>query len=237
MEAHAIGRISDHHQCLVQRLTGIITRRFVRQSSVTSPASAELRSGDSWSWPITCSNDYASRNMANLGKIAELRPQERRAHVRYPFTAAADVLDTISGTRLSARCSDLGFGGCFIDTTSPFPVGTAVIVRLTMEQKSFQANASVTYSMPGMGMGLAFTAAEPNQVWVLKQWIGELSGEKPRDLAPVQPPKKEEPQEENSQPGAGSESVFVLNELIISLMRKKILTESEGKLLLKKLLT
>ena len=175
--------------------------------------------------------------MANPGKIAELRPQERRANVRYPFTAAADVVDTISGTRLSARCSDLGLGGCFIDTTSPFPIGTAVALRLTMEQKSFQANASVAYSMPGMGMGLAFTAAEPNQVWVLKQWIGELSGERHHDLAPVQPPKREEPEEDNTQPTAGSESVFVLNELIISLMRKKVLTESEGKLLLKKLLT
>jgi|SRR6185437_1403111 len=175
--------------------------------------------------------------MANPSKIAELRPQERRAHVRYLFTAAADVVDTVSGTRLSARCSDLGLGGCFIDTTSPFPVGTVVALRLTMEQKSFQTSASVAYSMPGMGMGLAFTAAEPNQIWVLKQWIGELSGERPHDLTPVPLPQKEAPQEDNSQPGGSSESVFVLNELIITLMRKKVLSESEGKLLLKKLLT
>src|SRR6185437_12479423 len=175
--------------------------------------------------------------MANPSKIAELRPQERRAHVRYPFTAAADVVDTISGTRLSARCSDLGLGGCFIDTTSPFPVGTVVKIRLTMEQKSFQAIASVAYSMPGMGMGLAFTAAEPDQIWVLKLWIGELSGERSRDLAPVQPQKKEALEEDSAQPGSGSESVFVLNELIITLMRKKVLSESEGKLLLKKLLS
>lgn len=180
--------------------------------------------------------------LANLKKVTntvEMRPQERRDSIRYPFTAAADVIDVDSNTLLSARSADLARGGCFIDTTNPFPIGTRVSVRLTMEQKAFQAQARVVYSLPGMGMGLAFIAAEPDQIWILKRWLGELSGEMPAELnvpPPVAPvaPKNEEVKAAS---GGNAEAGFVLTELIITLMRKKTLSESEGKLLLQKLMS
>jgi Tfp pilus assembly protein PilZ len=181
--------------------------------------------------------------LTNLKKVAntvEMRPQERRDSIRYPFTAAADVIDLDSNTRLSARSADLARGGCFIDTTNPFPIGTRVTVRLTMEQKTFQAQARVVYSLPGMGMGLAFTAAEPDQIWILKRWLGELSGEMPAELnAPPPPAAPVAPShQEVKAPSSGdAEAGFVLTELIVTLMRKRILSESEGKLLLQKLVS
>ena len=48
---------------------------------------------------------------------------ENRAQVRYPFTAAAEIFELRSQTRVTGRCSDLGAGGCYIDTLSPFAVG------------------------------------------------------------------------------------------------------------------
>lgn len=124
----------------------------------------------------------------------------------------------------------MGLGGCFIDSISPFPVGTGVTLRLTFEHKTFEAQANVVYAQMGMGMGLSFTSVEPDQLFVLEKWLGNLSGKMPPELVTHEPP-------EHAQQEAGrAEAGFVLNELIIALMRKQILSESEGKQLLQKLL-
>ncbi len=85
-----------------------------------------------------------------------------------------------------------------------------------------------------MGMGLAFTTVEPDQLWVLEKWLGRLSGELPPELH--EPDSGEtfmhEPVHQASQ---SAEPGFVLNELIITLMRKHVLSETEGKQLLQKL--
>lgn len=167
-------------------------------------------------------------------KLVEMPKQERRASERYPFTAEADVIDLQTNARLSARTSDLARGGCFIDTISTFPVGTNVSLRLTNERKTFEAQARVVYAQQGMGMGLAFAPSEPDQLWVLEKWLGKLSGELPPEL------HEEEPMgavERSSLPetSASAEAGLVLNELIIALIRKRVLTDSEGKQLLQKL--
>ncbi|MGB6875754.1 MAG: PilZ domain-containing protein [Candidatus Acidiferrales bacterium] len=169
-------------------------------------------------------------NPKEISKLVEMPTKERRGSARFPFTAAADVIELQSNARLSARSSDLGLGGCFIDSISPFPVGTGVTLRLTFEHKAFEAQAHVVYAQIGMGMGLAFTSVEPDQLFVLEKWLGNLSGKTPPELVAHEPP-------EHVQQEAGrAEAGFVLNELIIALMRKQILSESEGKQLLQKLL-
>ncbi|MFZ0640253.1 MAG: PilZ domain-containing protein [Candidatus Acidiferrales bacterium] len=165
-----------------------------------------------------------------FGKLVEMPVQERRGSVRYPFTAAADVIEVESNARLSARSSDLGRGGCFIDSISPFPVGTDTILQLTFEQKTFEAKARVVYTQMGMGMGLVFTSVEPDQLFVLEKWLGNLSGKIPPERM------AQEPQGFAQQEVGRAEAGFVLNELIIALMRKQVLTEAEGKQLLQKLL-
>ena len=68
---------------------------------------------------------------------------ERRAQVRYPFTAAAEVYDLGSQTRVTGRCSDLGPGGCYVDTLSPLVVGAVVKVRIERDMREFEASAVV----------------------------------------------------------------------------------------------
>jgi hypothetical protein len=132
----------------------------------------------------------------------------------------------------------LGRGGCFIDTMSPFPPGTIVGVKLTLEQRTFEAHAKVVYSMNGMGMGLAFKGVQPTQARVLEGWIAVLSGEATLEPLAYQPDTSA-----NAPPAAAAgpppdfEPRFVLNELIITLMRKRVLSEAEGKSLLQKLMS
>lgn len=170
-----------------------------------------------------------------MGKLVEMPKQEQRASVRYPFTAEADVTDLQSNARLSARTSDLARGGCFIDTISTFPIGTKVSLRLTHERKIFTTLGRVAYAQQGMGMGLAFTPPEPDQLWILEKWIGNLSGELPPELHEEEPMATVECSPV-PQTNANGEAGLVLNELIIALIRKRVLTDSEGKQLLQKLL-
>jgi len=105
---------------------------------------------------------------------------EHRSHPRYPFTASVEVSETESGTTNKARVSDIGLGGCYVDTNSPFSSGTSVKVRIIREKKSFQALGKVVYSLPGMGMGIQFITVEPEQLWILGKWVAEVAGARVR---------------------------------------------------------
>lgn len=155
---------------------------------------------------------------------------ERRTSIRYPFTAAATVLDVHSQTRVVGRIGDLGAGGCYIDTLSPFSAATAVRVSLNRGKQQFEALATVTYSMQSMGMGLAFTEIKPEYRAVLEKWIAELNGE--------DSPEHEEIEEVFAETGTltGIGTLRqVLNELINLMMRRKIISEKEGADLLRQM--
>jgi hypothetical protein len=153
---------------------------------------------------------------------------ERRRVDRYPFTAAADILDLRSQTRVTGRSSDLGLGGCYIDILSPFGVASAVRVRLEREENVFEAMATVTYSQVSMGMGLAFTEVKPEHLTVLRAWVAELSG----DALP-------EPDATAAPEYATLSTVLnlqqVLNELVSLMVRKKVISDTEGAALLRQI--
>ena len=102
---------------------------------------------------------------------------DRRERPRYPVSAAAEAVEPQSNMRLTGRATDLGMGGCYVDTISPFAVGTAIRVRLFSERHCFQTRAMVAYALPGMGMGLAFSETNADQSASLRHWVAELSGE------------------------------------------------------------
>ena len=97
---------------------------------------------------------------------------ERRTVQRFPFTASAEVIDLRSKARVTGRSSDLGLGGCYIDTLAPFAVGAAVRVRLERGLLNFEAEGTVTYALVSLGMGLSFSDFEPKDHAVLEKWIG-----------------------------------------------------------------
>ena len=155
---------------------------------------------------------------------------ERRKHRRHAVMAVAEARELQSGTLSKGRITDLSLGGCYIDTTAPFAVATTVKLRITSDKKTFESKAAVVNTQNGMGMGLLFTATEPEQLQVLERWLGELSGELPAEFD--QMPYDEQAPVESLPQGQH----YVLSELIIALMRKRVLTEAEGKLMLLNLL-
>ena len=98
---------------------------------------------------------------------------DRRTHPRYSFAAVAEVVAAGSDARTNARVGDLSEQGCYADTDSPLALGTDTEVRITKGPKSLQARARVVFNQPGKGMGLMFTALEPEHRQTLDTWIAE----------------------------------------------------------------
>ena len=100
---------------------------------------------------------------------------ERRGVSRDPFIASAEETDLDSGARISASVSDLSLKGCYLDTLNPLPKGTQIRVVVSHGDVTFTALATVIYPQPNMGMGVEFSAVEPDQLEVLLKWVKELS--------------------------------------------------------------
>ena len=183
--------------------------------------------------------------------------KERRGEPRYPLTAMAEAIEIKSHTRVTGRISDIGAGGCYFEVMSPFAVGADLQLRITRDNQTLTASAKVLYSTGGMGMGLLFTKVDPGQSPILRKWVGDLSG---KTVAPSGPdgsaagssgegvPASGASAPENSgselvyeSPGAAERAGMnedprnVLSELVTLLMRNRVLTDTEGKNLLRKL--
>jgi hypothetical protein len=98
---------------------------------------------------------------------------DRRTHPRYEFFAAAEVLPAESGARMETRVRDLSQQGCYVDTSDALPLGTVTDVRITKGAQLFEARARVVYSRATKGMGLVFTAIEPERLHTLETWLTE----------------------------------------------------------------
>lgn len=166
---------------------------------------------------------------------AERKKPRRRSNTRKPFTASALVFEPQSEMLLRARTSDLGSDGCFIDTLNPFAKGSAVKVRIEKKGASFEAWAKVVYSLDSMGMGLEFDRVEPEQLWVLHEWLGAESGIMPPEMNLPAIEEEISPKHLASQAKSKDVHCEVLHELIQDLMGRGLVSVEKGEAFLLKL--
>jgi PilZ domain len=145
---------------------------------------------------------------------------ERRLAERHMFTAGAEVIELKSGARFSSRTTDLGPGGCFVDTTVPFPIGSIVRVTLNKGKMAFQTAGTVVYSQHGLGMGIAFNELDAEKRLELADWIAGFTSERAAAHEIARAPK-----DSNTQKGREFVALVRLVRLMIG---KGILTEAEG---------
>lgn len=158
---------------------------------------------------------------ASSGGSTAVKEAERRGTERHMFTAGADVRELSSGARFSTRTTDLGPGGCFVDTTNPFPVGSKLQLTLHKGKSSFETAGTVVYSQNGLGMGVAFDGVDDAQRMSLANWLSDVTGEPVAVHESVQQPKRAS----DFQRRAESPALVRLVRLMIG---KGILTEAEG---------
>lgn len=92
---------------------------------------------------------------------------DRRSESRHTCRLGADVYR--AGNKVPHRCilTDISVGGFYVETTSPFPVGTAVDVVVRTKELKFSWAGTVQKVDRAFGMGVAFatqTAAQRAQV-------------------------------------------------------------------------
>jgi hypothetical protein len=118
---------------------------------------------------ITTSKKTTSGSSRRVKKYAK-----ERAVKRCPFVASVEVLELGTGTKLVARTSEIGLGGCYIDALTPFGIGTAVAIRIVRDQGSFHAKGKIVYADATFGMGLKFEGLDPEQRAILENWVAEI---------------------------------------------------------------
>ena len=155
---------------------------------------------------------------------AAVTDSERREGSRHIFTAAADVVELSSGARFSTRTTDLGPGGCFVDTTNPFPVGSKLHVRLHKGKTNFETSGTVVYSQHGLGMGIAFSDLAHDRRSALESWIAELTGERQSHEVVTYEARATL----SSTPQRGGSHNTAIVRLVQLMIGKGILTEAEG---------
>lgn len=149
---------------------------------------------------------------------------ERRNAIRYQLTVSAEVVELTSGTHFSTRTTDLGPGGCFVDTLMPLPVGSDVNIRLHKDNLSIEATGTVTFSQAGLGMGIAFGEMPPERQSAFDAWLSELT---------MIPPASFETHRSVPQAVRGRGNGSALTQRLIRLLVKRnLITEAEATALL-----
>lgn len=97
--------------------------------------------------------------------------QDRRRSPRYPFAGSIEMREGTSEDKRTARVKELSMNGCYVDMESPYPVGTLLAIKLFTENEFFEAQASVIYCRPELGMGLMFRETKPYYLMVLRKWL------------------------------------------------------------------
>ncbi len=164
--------------------------------------------------------DSSHKKHTHRAPAPAVQEAERRGAERHMFTAGAEVVELKSGARFSTRTTDLGPGGCFVDTTVPFPIGSIVRVTLNKGKTAFETAGTVVYSQHGLGMGIAFSELDAQKRLELADWIAGVTGERPVAHEIAHAPKDSNPQK-------GRDFVALVR-LVRLMIGKGILTEAEG---------
>lgn len=148
-----------------------------------------------------------------------VKDADRRGTDRHLVIASAEIVELSSGARFSTRTTDLGPGGCFVDTLTPFPVGSKVRVTIYKTDSRIESRGMVVYSQQGLGMGVAFDQLSPKDRKALDVWLAELTQGK------VAIPESKRPNQKLKELATDRTALIRLVQLMIS---KGILTEAEG---------
>ena len=101
-------------------------------------------------------------------------PNNRRSEARYNCRISAEVYRT--GTNVPNHCclTDLSAGGCYLEVSLPFPMGSSVEILVRTYELKLRLRGTVQASHPGYGMGVAFelkTKEEQSSVKKLRDFV------------------------------------------------------------------
>lgn len=101
---------------------------------------------------------------------------ERRASPRYTFIATAEIIEPQTDTHISGRISEISRRGCYVDILNTLPKDTAIRIRITTDNGSFECSGAIIYVQENVGMGVSFLNVTKGQQDVLDGWLRDFGG-------------------------------------------------------------
>jgi DNA-binding response OmpR family regulator len=99
-----------------------------------------------------------------------------RTNLRGWVTANAPELPPEDPEPVSqCKLTDLSLGGCYVETESPFPERSGIVLCLKAEEMEVQAEGMVRVMHPGFGMGIEFAARTEEQRSQVESFINFLT--------------------------------------------------------------
>ena len=97
-------------------------------------------------------------------------PNNRREYARAKLSVPVEIHTEACGSPIRGATADLSLGGCYIETVSPFPIGTNLDLQLSLETIVLIAATVVTCD-PLVGNGIKFIRMLPEDREALKAFL------------------------------------------------------------------
>jgi len=99
-----------------------------------------------------------------------IQRQEKRAHPRLKLRVPLELHVEGSATPIRGATTDLGLGGCYIETIFPLPVNVGLEVVLQIGSTVIAVGKVVTCD-PNVGNGIKFTRLLPEDREALRSYL------------------------------------------------------------------
>jgi hypothetical protein len=131
----------------------------------TVEAGIQLQAGQTAPWA------EATSETQTAARVAPRESDKRRFtrhKVSFPLTISFN-----DGSRPHMQCSatDIGGRGCYVESLSPLPIGSEVIITFWIDSQKISTKGLVRASDPGVGMGIEFTVLEMHNQEKLQQYL------------------------------------------------------------------
>jgi CheY-like chemotaxis protein len=102
-------------------------------------------------------------------------PAQIRSELRQWVQSHASDLPPEPEAVAESKLTDLSLGGCYVETESPFPEGSGIILSLNAENMEVRAEGMVRVMHPNFGMGIEFAARTDEQRQTVARFIEFLT--------------------------------------------------------------
>jgi len=120
---------------------------------------------------VACANPNGESGV----RYTELPDSLRQVLREWVLANAAEILPEDPEPVSECRLSDLSLGGCYVETESPFPERSGIVLCLKAAGMEVQAEGLVRVMHPGFGMGIEFASGTAEQREHVGNFIGFLT--------------------------------------------------------------
>ncbi len=118
---------------------------------------------------------WANPNGESGVRYTDLTANLRQALREWVIANAAEILPEDPEPVSVCRLSDLSLGGCYVETESPFPERSGIVLCLKAADMEVQAEGLVRVMHPEFGMGIQFASRTAEQREQVGSFIGFLT--------------------------------------------------------------